>query len=260
MPSCETRNGAKFAIDLPSRRMSPPLGPRLPAMTLNKVVLPAPLAPMRPTNSPRSTLKLTSSTALSPPKVFVTFCNSRSAMSLLAATVDAARHRGEQAEQALGQRQHERDQQASKQDHVDQRKAHPQRLRKANQEQRAEQRGSRSVAAADNRDADHRQGYGRIENSVGLEVARTHQHDSAYQPGNDCRDGEGDHLVLDRWDSDCSRSDFVLTDGSQARAETGISDDGEQHDGGCSRREKQPIDSLQLRRAEDQTAPDLEGG
>src|ERR1700730_11771404 len=109
MPSCETRNGARFAIDLPSRRISPPLGLRLPAMTLNK--------------SPRSTLKLTSSTALRPPKVFVTFCNSRSAMSLLGATVDAARHRGEHAEQALGPRQHERDQQASKPEHVDQRKA-----------------------------------------------------------------------------------------------------------------------------------------
>src|SRR5437764_761031 len=107
----------------------PDLCLRFPAMTLNRVVLPAPLAPMRPINSPRSTLKLTLSTALSPPKLFVTFCTSSSAMSLRSATFQTVSQRGEQAKQALGHRQHERDQQASEQDHIDERKAHPQRLR-----------------------------------------------------------------------------------------------------------------------------------
>ena len=87
-------------------------------MTLNRVVLPAPLAPMIPTSSPRSTLKLTLSTALSPPKLFVTFCNSSSAMSLHSAAFQAVSQLGEQAEQALGHRQHEGDQKASEQDHV----------------------------------------------------------------------------------------------------------------------------------------------
>src|SRR5262245_31613392 len=135
MPSCDTRYGGRLTIGLPSKRISPVVGVRLPAIRLNRVVLPAPLAPIRPTSSPRSTLKLTSSTALRPPKVFVTFCNSRSAMSLLSSSLHAVSHLGEQAEQALGHGQHEGDQQASEQDHVDKRKAHPQRFRQADQEQ-----------------------------------------------------------------------------------------------------------------------------
>jgi hypothetical protein len=47
---------------------------------LKKVVLPAPLGPISPMISPRSTRKFTESTAVRPPKRMVTFSASRMAL------------------------------------------------------------------------------------------------------------------------------------------------------------------------------------
>ena len=48
--------------------MSPPDNGRVRVMRLNKVVLPDPLGPIRPTISCSDTVKLTFSTAVTPPK------------------------------------------------------------------------------------------------------------------------------------------------------------------------------------------------
>src|SRR6185503_15124675 len=49
-----------------------------PAMTLNNVVLPAPLGPISPTTSVSPTLKLTLETAVKPPKRLLTLLSSSS--------------------------------------------------------------------------------------------------------------------------------------------------------------------------------------
>ena len=54
----------------PSSSTSPALGCRKPLSRLNSVVLPAPFGPMMPRISPLCSVKLTSCTALRPPKVF----------------------------------------------------------------------------------------------------------------------------------------------------------------------------------------------
>ena len=54
--------------DWPSSRMSPAWYWYSRLMQLNSVVLPAPLGPIRPQMSPRSTSKLTLSSATMPPK------------------------------------------------------------------------------------------------------------------------------------------------------------------------------------------------
>jgi hypothetical protein len=58
-------------------RTSPWVGGKLPAMTLTKVDLPAPLSPMRPRTSPDSSVMSTSLSAWMAPKCLDTDCNSR---------------------------------------------------------------------------------------------------------------------------------------------------------------------------------------
>ena len=67
MPSRATRLGRVAAIPCPAKRIVPALGCTTPSSMLNSVVLPAPLGPMMPTISPVRMLKLTSSTARTPP-------------------------------------------------------------------------------------------------------------------------------------------------------------------------------------------------
>src|SRR5579862_4139909 len=68
MPSRAIRCGACPAIDRPANRTSPELGWYTPVITLNTVVLPAPLGPMRLTISRSSTSRSSSASAWSPPK------------------------------------------------------------------------------------------------------------------------------------------------------------------------------------------------
>src|SRR5579863_8056131 len=58
-------------------RTSPWVGGKLPAMTLTKVDLPAPLSPMSPRTSPESSVRSTSLSAWMAPKCLDTDCNSR---------------------------------------------------------------------------------------------------------------------------------------------------------------------------------------
>src|SRR5512144_293647 len=81
-------------------------------MTLKSVVLPAPLGPMMPRISPGAARKLTSLTAVRPPKRLVT-----------ASSSSIASHRAqplpEEAHQALGDEAHDHDEQAAVDDQVD---------------------------------------------------------------------------------------------------------------------------------------------
>src|SRR3989304_7118513 len=57
--------------------MRPELGLRKPVMVLKRVVLPAPLGPMRPVMLPLATLRLQPSTARTPPNDLVTLSTTR---------------------------------------------------------------------------------------------------------------------------------------------------------------------------------------
>src|SRR5712692_10846728 len=72
MPSCAVRCGFEPDMLRPSKMTAPSVGAKIPVMQLNKVVLPAPLGPMRANTSPFGTSKVTSSTATRPPKRLVT--------------------------------------------------------------------------------------------------------------------------------------------------------------------------------------------
>src|ERR1700722_2272372 len=61
--------------------MSPSSGRNWPQTQLNRVVLPAPLGPTRPTLSPEPTSKLMACTALMPPKDLLTPCRLRSGVT-----------------------------------------------------------------------------------------------------------------------------------------------------------------------------------
>ena len=54
-------------------------GVMLPATMLNRVDLPAPLGPIRPVTEPRATLSEQLETAVSPPKLLLTFPTSMTA-------------------------------------------------------------------------------------------------------------------------------------------------------------------------------------
>src|SRR6476661_8772191 len=81
-------------------------------MTLKRVVLPAPLGPMMPRISPGAARRLTSFTAVSPPKRLVT-----------ASSSSIASHRAQPlpdpANQALGHEAHDHDEQAAEDDQLD---------------------------------------------------------------------------------------------------------------------------------------------
>ena len=68
-PACRS---AARAARCPSSSTLPASGRSWPQMQLNSVVLPAPLGPTSPTLSPRSTAKVTSSTAVIPPNALAT--------------------------------------------------------------------------------------------------------------------------------------------------------------------------------------------
>ena len=76
-PSLVIRSGGKPLIRLPWNSTSPSLGANMPVMQLKKVVLPAPLGPIRPTIWPGPTVRSTSRTATSPPNRRVTLRASR---------------------------------------------------------------------------------------------------------------------------------------------------------------------------------------
>src|SRR5438093_5022998 len=72
MPSLTISWGVRPTIFCPSRKTVPAVGFCTPVMMLNKVLFPAPLAPISPTISPCSIANETSLKATRPPKSMVT--------------------------------------------------------------------------------------------------------------------------------------------------------------------------------------------
>src|SRR5882672_11777172 len=72
MPMARAWSGLWKWQTLPSTRISPSVGGKLPAMSLTIVDLPAPLSPIRPSTSPASIVRLKPLTARMAPKLFAT--------------------------------------------------------------------------------------------------------------------------------------------------------------------------------------------
>ena len=68
MPSRAIASGVRPETRTPENRTSPAESGSIPLIRLNKVLLPAPLGPIRPRISPRPMSKSTLSTATKPPK------------------------------------------------------------------------------------------------------------------------------------------------------------------------------------------------
>src|SRR2546430_1778589 len=90
-PFRATRCGASPVILSPSNRTNPPVGLRNPVISLKRVLFPAPFGPIMLRISPRLTLKLTWSTAVSPPNRFVSACVSS---TTVLSGLTARRHQG----------------------------------------------------------------------------------------------------------------------------------------------------------------------
>ena len=71
-PAPTRASGPRCEMSSPKSSVVPRLGRTKPEMTSNRVVLPAPLGPMKPRARPSSRVKLTSFTARMPPKETVT--------------------------------------------------------------------------------------------------------------------------------------------------------------------------------------------
>jgi hypothetical protein len=69
IPSAVRRWLGQPVMSLPNSRTCPEVAGRTPVTTLNSVVLPAPFGPMMALRSPGKTLRFTSWTAWSPPKL-----------------------------------------------------------------------------------------------------------------------------------------------------------------------------------------------
>src|ERR1700741_760291 len=79
MPRRVISRGASAVMSRPSKWMRPASGLRYPVIMLIKVVLPAPLVPIRPTTESFSITALTSAAAVTAPKVLHKPCASRMA-------------------------------------------------------------------------------------------------------------------------------------------------------------------------------------
>ena len=71
MPRSTTAWAASPAMGRPSNTTAPASGVAMPVKQLNSVVFPAPLGPITATIAPGSTVRLTPSSAVSPPKALV---------------------------------------------------------------------------------------------------------------------------------------------------------------------------------------------
>jgi hypothetical protein len=80
IPSRAIRSGGKASMGSPSKTMRPASQERKPPMTWKRVVLPAPLGPIRPVTRPGSTAKETSASAWTPPNRLETRSTSRRAI------------------------------------------------------------------------------------------------------------------------------------------------------------------------------------
>src|SRR5437870_678823 len=81
-PSWARRWAGTRVTSRPKRRIRPDEGRKIPVTMLKSVVLPAPLGPMIARRSPGATARLTSASAVRPPKLWESLSTSSAVMSL----------------------------------------------------------------------------------------------------------------------------------------------------------------------------------
>src|SRR5262249_29581671 len=188
-------------------------------MTLNSVVLPAPLGPMIPTISPGAARSETWRTAVSPPKRLVTASSS----SIAARGVQALT---EPADQALGNEAHDDDEEAAVDDQIDahQPAAHvaeggaQARLQRGDEEG-AHERAHGSADAADGGVGREAQGEIDGEAVEGIHEAHVLRPQGAARAGERGGDGDGQHLEPTAGDAEGLRGVLVLAHAGEPIAE-----------------------------------------
>src|SRR6185312_16322073 len=209
MPRRQMTSGRWPSMRVPAKLMVPLVGRLLPAISENKVVFPAPLAPIKPTNSPSPTPKLTLLSARRPPNLLLTLSTARSMQLCRGAQA------GKPAADPGGSKQHEGDQREPQQDHVGLRCIHPQYLRQQPKEERTDDRPTRIVTAADDCHRHGRKGDRRRESLQRLEIGRPQGQDSADHAWYGSRQHVGIELVPRDRHTHGFGSRLVLADGAQ---------------------------------------------
>src|ERR1700674_193237 len=110
------RSGDMPVVRTPARSTSPIVGRSSPLITLNSVLLPAPLGPMSARRSARSIERETPSSATTPPKRLVT--DSTWSSGMFAAASDHRPERREEAGEPARREQHDRDQHSADDEHL----------------------------------------------------------------------------------------------------------------------------------------------
>src|SRR5215472_10300185 len=106
MPFFTSAAESRPVMSLPRNVIRPAEGVQAPVITLNSVVLPAPLGPMKPQMCCWGTSKLTSRNAATPPKYLVRVFTSR-------IFTPSPEHPSQQSHQAVGFEQNNKDQQGT---------------------------------------------------------------------------------------------------------------------------------------------------
>ena len=123
-----------------------------------------------------------------------------------------------------------------------------------NEEERAEDRPARVVAAAEQRHGDDGDRDHRIEHLADDEVGGAQGHDRADHPGDRRREHEGEQLVADHRHAERLGRLLVLAQRAQAVTEARAADDDEQQGRGGGEREHGEVDDDQVGRAEQDAA------
>src|SRR5215472_10641293 len=136
-------------MSLPRSSTRPPDGRKAPVITLNNVVLPAPLGPMKPQISFSGTSKLTSRNAATPPKYLVRVFTSRIFTS-------SPEEPSQQSHQAVVLEQNNKDQQPAIEQQMEVGKVGDQFLFHHTKYHSAQHRSPNRADAADHRDQQNR--------------------------------------------------------------------------------------------------------
>src|SRR5690606_17335053 len=241
MPRAAIWCGAWPTSDRPWKSTCPAAGRYIPVSTLNTVVLPAPLGPIRLKISPWRTSKSTLSTARKPPNCTVSPRTSSSAMGFTprrgarplrrdrggpppAAQPDfqpAALGAG--AQQPVGPQDHNQDQQRAVKHEAplgDGRVGGAQQLRQKRDDGRPEHRSEQVAQAAQHSHGEKFDGHHETDRRR-VQVAEPVREQAARDAGEKRRHHERRHLHPRRLDAHGLGRDFVLADGHQRPPEPG---------------------------------------
>src|SRR5215510_13208213 len=221
----------KSVTSRPPSSTWPRVGGNAPATMLNSVLLPAPLGPTRPTSSPSPTVKVTWSSAVSPPNCLVMPCTSRTAVIRYPSSLDGGDRRLGEAQPARRPRlAHARqlDQPAGqRQDHHQQHQRVDQALVVAGGEELLAQRGEQHRAGQ--RPPEAPQPANHVEDhEVGGEEEREHERaheaqvvamDRSHEAAEEARGHEGQRLVAGGGDAHALGESFGVTGAERQEGE-----------------------------------------